>query len=71
MQASVLRGARGLADGQEYRGGALEPNSRLGRSFCPTRNNQVRQNKKAMLNVTAEQIGQVKLPTQPLTDWSV
>jgi len=55
-----------LAEGQEYRGGALQRSSRLGRGLCPTRSSQVRQNRKAMLNVTAEQIGHEKLPAQPL-----
>ena len=44
--------------------------SRSGRRTGPIRSNQPRQNSKAMLKVTDEQIGQAKLPAQPLADRS-
>ena len=45
--------------------------SRSGRRTGLMRSNQPRQNSKAMLRVTAEQMGQEKLPAQPLADRSV
>jgi hypothetical protein len=48
----------------------LQRCSRPGRRTCPIRSNQPRQNSNAMLKVTDEQIGQAKLPAQPLVDRS-
>ena len=44
--------------------------SRSGRRTDPIRSIQLRQNSKAMPKVTVEQIGQAKLPAQPLADRS-
>lgn len=71
LRAQIRGDARGLAEGQEYRGGVLRGGSGTRSRTRPLRGKQPRQNSKAMLKVTAEQIGQEKLPLQVPADWSL